>query len=105
MFICKGVNMYPQQIEQVIMQFKEVGKNYVIQLDSDGLGDVLRVKVEIRDEYFVDDMRVLQGLQQRIARRLRDEILVTPKVELCQSNSLPVKDGKAVRFVDLRNKK
>lgn len=104
MFICKGVNIYPQQIESVIMQFKEVGRNYLIQLENDGLGDLLRVKVEIRDEFFVEDMRVLQGLQQRIAHRLRDEVLVTPKVDLVQSNSLPVSDGKAVRFKDLRPK-
>lgn len=105
MFICKGVNIYPQQIEAVIMQFKEVGRNYLIQLDSDGLGDVLRVKVEIRDEFFVEDMRALTGLQQRIAHNLRDEILVTPKVELVQSNSLPVSQGKAVRFEDIRKNK
>lgn len=104
MFICKGVNIYPQQIESVIMQFKEVGRNYLIQLENDGLGDLLRVKVEIRDEFFVEDMRVLQGLQQRIAHRLRDEVLVTPKVNIVQSNSLPVSDGKAVRFKDLRPK-
>lgn len=105
MFICKGVNIYPQQIEDVIMQFKEVGKNYLITLEDDGLGDLLRVKVEIREECFVEDMRALQGLQQRIARRLKDEILVTPKVDLVQSNSLPVPEGKAVRFKDLRGEK
>ena len=105
MFICKGVNIYPSQIEEVLMKFKEVGKNYLITLEDDGLGDLLRVKVEIREECFVEDMRALQGLQQRIARRLKDEILVTPKVDLVQSNSLPVPEGKAVRFKDLRGEK
>jgi phenylacetate-CoA ligase len=105
MFIIKGVNVYPMQIEQVIMTFPEVGQNYCILLENDGIGDVMRVQVEIRDEYFVEDMRCLQGLQKTIAQRLRDEILVTPRVELVQSNSLPSSEGKAVRVYDNRAKK
>ena len=105
MFICKGVNIYPQQIEDVLMKFPEVGRNYLILLDNDNVGDILRVQVEIREEYFVEDLRVLRGLQNRIAHALRSEILVTPRIELVQSNSLPVSDGKAVRFKDQRNSK
>ena len=104
MFIIKGVNIYPMQIEQVIMTFAEVGQSYLILLENDGLGDVMRVQIEIRDEHFVEDMRVLQNLQKAIASRLRDEILITPRVELVESNSLPRTEGKAVRLQDLRNK-
>ncbi len=103
MFIIKGVNVYPMQIEKVIMGFPEVGQNYLILLENDGLGDVMRVQVEVRDEYFVEDMRILHNLQNTIARRLRDEILVTPRVELVQSSSLPCNEGgKAVRVQDRR---
>lgn len=49
-------------------------------------------------------MRVLQNLQKAIASRLRDEILITPRVELVESNSLPRTEGKAVRLQDMRNK-
>ncbi len=105
MFIVKGVNIYPMQIEQVIMTFPEVGQNYHILLENDGLGDVMRVQVEIRDEYFVEDMRILHNLQKTIAQRLRDEILVTPKVDLVENNSLPRTEGKAVRVTDSRQKK
>lgn len=105
MFIVKGVNIYPMQIEQVIMAFPEVGQNYLILLENDGLGDVMRVKVEIRDEYFVEDMRVLHNLQKTIAQRIRNEVLVTPKVELVENNSLPRSEGKAIRVSDLRNNK
>lgn len=104
MLIIKGVNIYPMQVEQVIMDFPEVGQNYLIVLENDGLADVIKVQVEIREEYFVEDMRQLQGIQKSIARRLRDELLVTPKVELVQSDSLPKADGgKAVRVRDLRS--
>ena len=104
MFIIKGVNIYPMQIEKVIMDRPEVGQNYLIVLENEGPKEDLRIKVEIRDEYFVENMRVLQGLQQKIARRLQSEILVTPKVELVQSNSLPTSEGKAKRVLDLREK-
>lgn len=89
MFILKGVNIYPMQVEQVLMSFPEVGHNYLIRLEKQGLLETLRVLVEIREEHFVEDMRVLRGLQENIARRLRDEILVTPKVDLVQGGSLP----------------
>jgi phenylacetate-CoA ligase len=105
MFVIKGVNVYPMQIEQVIMTFREVGQNYLILLENDGISDVLRVQVEIRDEFFVEDMRVLQKLQKSIAQRLRDEILLTPRVELVESNSLPRTEGKAARVLDMRHKK
>jgi phenylacetate-CoA ligase len=104
MFIIKGVNIYPMQIEQVLMTRPEVGQNYLIVLESEGPREDLKVKVEIRDEYFVEDMRALKALQQQIARRLQNEILVTPKVELVQSNSLPTSEGKAKRVLDLREK-
>ena len=104
MFIMKGVNIYPMQIEQVIMTFREVGQNYLIILENDGVADHLRIQVEIREEYFVEDMRFLRALQKNIAGSLRDEILVTPKVELVASGSLPTQDGKAVRVQDLREK-
>lgn len=105
MFIVKGVNIYPIQVEQVIMTFPEVGQSYLIVLENDGLGDVMRVQVEIRDEYFVEDMRSLHNLQKVITQRLRDEILVTPKVKFVESNSLPRTEGKAVRVQDLRKAK
>jgi phenylacetate-CoA ligase len=102
MLIVKGCNLYPLQVEQVLLSFVEVGENYLIVLENrDGM-DQLKVQVEIREEYFVEDMRVLTGLQKRIAHRLRDEILFTPRVELVQANSLPQSEGKATRVVDRR---
>ena len=103
MFILKGVNIYPMQIEQVLMGFPEVGHNYLIRLEKQGLLETLRVLVEIREEHFVEDMRVLRSLQESIARRLRDEILITPKVDLVQGGSLPRTEGKARRVEDLRD--
>lgn len=103
MLILKGVNIYPMQIEKIIMGIPEVGQNYMIELIKEGLMDQIRVKVEIKEEYFIEDMRALQGIQKKIAGMLRDEILITPRVELVQHNSIPKTEGKAVRVVDLRD--
>ena len=96
MIIVKGVNIYPMQVERVLMAYPEVGQNYVIVLERDGLKDTMKVQVEIREESFVEDMRVLRGLQETIARAL--------KVELVQHNSLPRTEGKAQRVIDKREK-
>jgi len=104
MLIIKGCNIYPMQVEQALMSMPEVAQNYLIELFKEGEMDQLRVKVEIKDEYFVEDMRALQALQKRVSQRLRDEILVTPRVELVQHDSIPKAEGKAVRVVDLRDK-
>jgi len=102
MFIVKGVNVYPMQIEAVLMAMPEVGENYLIELTRHDYKDDIVVKVEMKEEFFVEDMRALASVQKRIAARLRDEILVTPKVELVEHNSLPKSEGKAKRVNDLR---
>ena len=104
MMILKGVNIYPMQIEQSLMSMPEVGQNYLIELVREGVSDQMKVKVEIKEEFFVEDMRVLQGLQKKIAKTLCSEILITPHVELCQHDSIPKAAGKAVRVVDNREK-
>lgn len=104
MFIIKGCNVYPMQIEQVLMSYPEVEKNYLITLETVNDVDEIRVQVEINDQIFVEDMRALTALQKNMARQLSNEILVTPKIDLVQRNSLPVSEGKAVRVVDKRKK-
>jgi phenylacetate-CoA ligase len=102
LIIIKGVNIYPMQIEQVLMSLPEVGQNYLIELESEGPIDQIRVKVEVKEAHFVEDMRALNSLKQKIAHKLRDEILVTPKVDLVEHNTLPKSEGKAQRVVDNR---
>ena len=103
MIILKGVNIYPMQVEKILMSIPEVGRNYQIVLESSGYIDEMRVRVEIMDEHFVEDMRALKGLERKIAHSLGEEILVTPKVELVEHKSLPQNQGKAERVVDMRH--
>ena len=64
--------------------------------------DQLKVKVEVKSEFFVEDMRMLKKLQDRITGLLRDELLITPRMELVEARSLPQSEGKAQRVLDLR---
>ena len=104
MFIIKGVNIFPVQVEQVLMNISEVGNNYVIVLREENSIDTMIVRVEVNDRIFVEDMRQLQRIQKKIAHELRGELLVTPMVELVEPNSLPKSEGKAIRLIDERKK-
>ena len=101
MMVLRGVNIFPIQIEKILMQFPELANNYLITLTTDDDNDNMLVEVEL-EELFTDDYQRLQALQKRIQRALKDEILLTPYVTLVPKNSLPVSDGKAVRVIDKR---
>lgn len=101
MIILKGVNIFPIQIETILMQFKELSSNYLITLQTQDSNDEMIVEVEL-ENLFTDDYGRLQSLTREITRLLKDEILVTPYVKLVPKGSLPVSEGKAVRVKDLR---
>ena len=106
MFIVRGVNIFPMQIENILMNFQQISNNYVIMLQTNSQSnlDDLHIKVEIKNEFFSEDIRQLQNLQKAIESALHDEILVRPIIELVQHNSLPKSDGKVKRVIDLRQK-
>lgn len=101
MMVLRGVNIFPIQIEKILMQFKELASNYLITLTTDENNDNMTVEVEL-EELFTDDFQRLQRLQKDVTRALKDEILLTPHVKLVPKGSLPVSDGKAVRVIDKR---
>jgi len=104
MLIINGVNVFPSQVEEVIMAIKEVGNNYVIEIEKEGALDRLTVKTEVTPLTFMDDTRPLNALKEKIRRTLQASITINPRVELHEAGSLPVSEGKAVRVKDLRPK-
>lgn len=101
MIILKGVNIFPIQIETILLQFKELGSDYLITLETAESNDEMTVEVEL-SQLFTDDYGRLQALTREITRQLKDEILVTPRVKLVPKGALPKSEGKAVRMKDLR---
>jgi phenylacetate-CoA ligase len=101
MMIVKGVNIFPIQIERILMKFKELGMNYLITIETIGNNDEMLVEVELGDVK-IDDYTKLQALTKAITRQLKDEILLTPRVKLVEKGTIPQSEGKAVRVKDLR---
>jgi phenylacetate-CoA ligase len=103
MFILRGCNIFPMQIEGVLLKIPEVGDDYRITLETLNDQDEMVIDVEIKKEWFKGDLMFLDKLQKRITHLIRDEVLVTPVIRLVESGSIPKGEGKAVRVFDKRN--
>lgn len=102
MMILKGVNIFPIQIEKKLMEVPGVGNNFLIILDRMDYNDHMTVKVEVRREFFSGGLGQLESLRRRITEELKGDILISPKVELVEPDSLPKSEGKATRVIDNR---
>ncbi len=102
MLILKGVNIYPMQIEKKLMEIEGVGTNFLIILEREGFNDDMTVKVEVNKKYFVGEVKQLDALRKKIIEELKSEILVTPKIDLVEPDSIPKGEGKAIRVIDNR---
>jgi phenylacetate-CoA ligase len=103
MMILKGVNIFPIQIEKKLMEIPGVGNNFLIILEREGFNDLMVIKVEVQKEFFAGDLKQLEALRRKIAEELRSDILITPKVDLVEPDSLPKSEGKAQRVIDNRH--
>ncbi|MDR3193648.1 MAG: phenylacetate--CoA ligase [Treponema sp.] len=104
MLIINGVNVFPGQIEEAIMAIGQVGNNYLIVVEKEGVLDRLTVKVEVGPSIFMDDARPLNALKERIRKIIQASITINPRVELHEPGALPVSEGKAKRVEDSRPK-
>jgi phenylacetate-CoA ligase len=102
MLIIKGVNIFPIQIEKKLMEIDGVGTNFQIILERKGYNDHMIVRVEVAREFFSGDLKPLELLRKHITEELRSDILITPRVDLLEPNTLPKTEGKAVRVIDNR---
>jgi phenylacetate-CoA ligase len=102
MMILKGVNIFPIQIEKKLMEIPGVGNNFLIVLDREGFNDQMTVKVELQKGFFGGDLKQLEALRRRIVEELKSDILITPRVDLLEPDSLPKSEGKAQRVIDNR---
>lgn len=103
MLIINGVNVFPSQIEEVLLRMKGVGANYLIVVDKNGSLDKLTVQVEITAEAFADDSRAINALRERLRSEISALITISPAVEIKEPGSLPVSEGKAKRVEDRRS--
>lgn len=102
MFIVKGCNIFPMQIEGVLMKIPEVGADYLITLKTIDGNDEMIIEVEVKKDWFNGDISRLDRLTKQLTALIRDEVLVKPIIKLVEPNSLPKPEGKAVRVKELR---
>ena len=104
MLIINGVNVFPSQIEEVLLKVNGVGANYLIVVEKQGDLDKLTVQTEVTPEMFTDDTRPLNALKERLKAEMSALITINPVIELKESGSMPVSEGKAKRVDDRRPK-
>jgi phenylacetate-CoA ligase len=102
MLIIRGVNVFPSQIESVLMETPGVAPHYQLIVDREGQLDTLEVQVEVDEATFSDEVKQLQALAQNIQRQIKDYFTVSVKVKLVEPRSIPRSEGKAKRVIDKR---
>ncbi|MHC1631822.1 MAG: phenylacetate--CoA ligase family protein [Methanotrichaceae archaeon] len=102
MIVVRGINVFPSQIESVLMTIPEVGTHYQITLDRKGPLDVMTVKVEITATGFSDKIGDLMSLSKNISKQLKGVLNIAAQVELVEPGTIPRSEGKAVRVIDKR---
>ncbi len=102
MMIIRGVNVFPSQIEAVLMEISGTEPHYQIILDRKEALDDIEVMVEVNEKVFSDEIKVLENMRRRIVGRIRSVLGISAKVTLVQPLTIPRSEGKAVRVIDRR---
>ncbi len=101
MIVVRGVNVFPSQIEHVLMQIPEVGDNFQVVITRNIL-DELTVRVEMREDVFTGELADLEKIRQKVQKELHKELGLRTNVELVEKGTLERFRGKAKRVIDLR---
>ncbi|MBN1882943.1 MAG: phenylacetate--CoA ligase [Deltaproteobacteria bacterium] len=102
MLIIRGVNVFPSQIESVLLEIEGVEPHYQIMVDRDGALDILGIDVEVNETVFSDEIKNLQNLEKRIEHDIKDILGVSATVKLVEPKTIKRSEGKAVRVIDKR---
>jgi phenylacetate-CoA ligase len=102
MLIIRGVNVFPSQIESVLMEMEGVAPHYQLVVDREGPLDMLTVMVEVGEKTFSDEVKALQDLEKSISKNIKEYIGVSAKVKLVEPKTIARSEGKAVRVIDKR---
>jgi phenylacetate-CoA ligase len=103
MLIVRGVNVFPSQIEAVLLQVEGVEPHYQIIVDRQNVLDDLEVWVEVSESIFADEVRRLEALSERLRRELYEMLGISARVKLVEPRSIQRSEGKAKRVIDRRD--
>ncbi|MBE8538754.1 AMP-binding protein [Geoglobus acetivorans] len=102
MIVVRGINVYPSQIEHVLMNLPEVGDHFQVVITRNGSLDEITVRVEMRDEIFTGELRDFSRIRNNVMRALQKELNIRVNVDLVEKGTLERFEGKAKRVLDLR---
>jgi phenylacetate-CoA ligase len=102
MLVIRGINVFPSQIEHVLLQLPEVGNHFMVYIDRVNHLDEMSIEVEMTREYFSGELHDLARVQKRVGKSLRDALELRTNVRLVEPGTLPRFEGKARRVVDRR---
>lgn len=102
MLVIRGVNVFPSQVESVLLEMGGIEPHYLLVVDRQGALDTLEVQVEVSEELFSDKVRCLEELERKLKAELESVLGLSLKVTLVEPKSLQRSEGKAVRVIDKR---
>ncbi len=102
MLIIRGVNVFPSQIETVLLKMSNASPNYQIEVGRENNTDTFVIKVELTDGMFNDTIRSIEELERKISQDMLSVLGIKAKIKLVEPNSIPRSEGKAVRVIDTR---
>jgi phenylacetate-CoA ligase len=102
MLVIRGINVFPSQIEHVLLRIKEVGNQFMVYVDRVNHLDEMTVEAEINRDYFSGELADLARIQMKVVKELRDALEIRTTVKLVEPGTLPRFEGKAKRVVDRR---
>lgn len=102
MLIIRGVNVFPSQIEEILIAIEGCEPHYQLVVSRDGAMDVLEVCIEVTENIFFDEMKMQRAFLEKIEKRIESVLGVGVTVRLVEPNSIPRHEGKALRVIDRR---
>jgi phenylacetate-CoA ligase len=102
MLIIRGVNVFPSQIESVLLEMSETEPHYLLIVEREGTLDVLKLLVEVQEQFFSDEIRALEVLRKKITGNIRATLGISVDVKLVEPKTIERTAGKAKRVIDNR---
>ncbi|MCY1722851.1 phenylacetate--CoA ligase [Prolixibacteraceae bacterium Z1-6] len=102
MLIIRGVNVFPSQIETVLLEMSETEPHYLLMVEREGTLDVLKLMVEVQEQFFSDEIRQLEGLKKKIKHNIQSLLGISVDVKLVEPKTIERTAGKAKRVIDNR---
>ncbi len=103
MLIIRGVNVFPSQVESVLLEMGEASPNYQLIVSRQNNLDTLEIKVELNEQFWTDEMKVIENLKKKISHSITSQLGISATIKLVEPHSIERSQGKAVRVIDNRN--